>query len=115
MFTTGESAMGSLNVAVIRREVPDFTGPVGEYVIAAVGRVLSTVKVALGAAAGALFPAVSVAAAIEIPSVRSPMIPERVTVLVVFPVPETLTVTVAVPVAFNVMFPWASETELAPP
>src|SRR5438128_10691948 len=28
--TTGESAIGSLNVAVINREVPCFTGPVGE-------------------------------------------------------------------------------------
>src|SRR5207247_2018693 len=29
-FTTGESANGSLNVAVIVREVPAFTDPVGE-------------------------------------------------------------------------------------
>src|SRR5437868_2613467 len=42
IFITGESAMGSLKVAVMIREVPDFTCPVGAYVIAAVGAVVST-------------------------------------------------------------------------
>ena len=45
-FTTAESAIGSLNVAVSVDGVPALTGPVGEYAMAAVGAVLSTVKVA---------------------------------------------------------------------
>ena len=50
--------------------------------IVIVGGVLSSVAVALGPAAGALLPAVSVAvpAAIEIPRVPLPVTPERVTV-----------------------------------
>ena len=40
----GESSTASLNVAVIVTESPDLYGPDGEYVIAAVGAVLSTVK-----------------------------------------------------------------------
>ena len=68
--------------------------------------VLSTVKGVLGPAAGAKFPAVSVAvpAATEIPRVPSPVIPETVTVRVV-PLPEIPTVAVAVPVLLNVTFP----------
>src|SRR5436190_3704543 len=114
--TTGASAIGSLNPAVIRRGVPDFTAPVGEYVIAAVGTVASTVKVVLGPAAGALLRvSVAVPAAIEIPSVPSPLMLESVTVRVVVPLPETPTVALAVPVLFNVILPAASVTELAPP
>src|SRR5437016_2633803 len=53
-FGTGESAIGSLNVAVIVVAPPDLAA-LGEYVRAAVGAVLSTVIVApLGAAVGAV-------------------------------------------------------------
>src|SRR5436309_10489970 len=41
-FTTGESAIGSLNVAVIVNALPDFAELAGEYVRTAVGAVLST-------------------------------------------------------------------------
>ena len=41
IFTTGESAIGSLKVAVIVSEVPCFTKD-DEYVIAALGAVVST-------------------------------------------------------------------------
>src|SRR5437773_8978416 len=41
-FTTGKSASGSLNVAVIVNALPDFAAPAGEYVRAAVGAVVST-------------------------------------------------------------------------
>ncbi len=73
-----------------------------------VGAVLSTVKVALGPAAGARLPARSeaVPAAIEIPSEPSPVMPLMVTVRV-RPEPETLTVPLAVPVLFSVMLPQA--------
>ena len=113
ILITGESAIGSLNVAVMSSEVPDFTGPAGEYVIAAVGAVLSTVNVVLGPAAGAVFPAVSVAvpAAMEIPRVPSPVMLESVTVRVV-PEPLTPIVALAVPVLFKVMLPGASVLEL---
>ena len=40
-FTTGESAIGSLNVAVIVNTLPDFAALAGEYVRAAVGAVVS--------------------------------------------------------------------------
>ena len=68
-----------------------------------VGAVLSTVNVPLGPAAGARFPAVSLAvpAAIEIPKVPLPVMPEIVTVRVV-PLPVTPTEPLAVPVAFKV-------------
>ena len=68
-----------------------------------VGAVLSTVNVPLGPAAGARFPAVSLAvpAPMEIPKVPLPLIPEIVTVRVV-PLPETPTEPLAVPVAFKV-------------
>ena len=81
--------------------------------IVTVGGVLSTVKVLLGPAAGALFPAVSVAvpAAIEIPSEPSPVMPERVTVRVV-PLPVTAIDAVPVPVVFKVMLPAVSVPEL---
>ena len=67
------------------------------------GPVLSTVKVALGALAGAPFPAPSVAvpAANEIPKVPSPLILESVTNLDT-PAPLTLTVAFAVPVLLSV-------------
>src|SRR4051794_16854948 len=42
IFTTGESAMGSLNVAVIVNALPDLATFAGEYVRAAVGAVVST-------------------------------------------------------------------------
>ena len=70
------------------------------------GTVLSTVKVELGAEAGALLPAVSVAvlAAMEMPSVPSPERPVMVTVRVL-PAPATVTVVAfAVPVLFSVIF-----------
>src|SRR5206468_10408234 len=41
-FTTGETAIGSLNVAVIVNTLPDFAELAGEYVRAAVGAVVST-------------------------------------------------------------------------
>src|SRR5436309_10495039 len=40
-FTTGKSASGSLNAAVIVNALPDFTAPAGEYVRAAVGAAVS--------------------------------------------------------------------------
>jgi hypothetical protein len=79
-----------------------------------VGAVLSTVKVALGPAAGAELPAKSVPVpeAIERPIVPLPLKLESVTVRVE-PLPETLTVpAVAVPVVFKLMFPEASVLEL---
>jgi hypothetical protein len=45
IFGMGESAIGSSKVAVMIREVPDFTGLLVEYVMAAVGDVLSIVIV----------------------------------------------------------------------
>ena len=70
------------------------------------GAVLSTVKVPLGPAAGALFPAASMAvpAGIEIPSEPSPVMDESVTVQAV-PAPLTATVALAVPEVFKMMFP----------
>jgi hypothetical protein len=72
------------------------------------GGVLSTVNVALGPAAAAVLPAVSLAvpAAIEMPSVPSPVILLSVTVRVL-PEPETPTVALAVPVEFSVILPGA--------
>src|SRR5437899_13039453 len=59
-FGTGESAIGSLNVAVIVVAPPDLAA-LGEYVRAAVGAVLSTVMVApLVGAAVTTLPARSV-------------------------------------------------------
>src|SRR2546423_13603447 len=68
-----------------------------------VGAVLFTVRVALGRADGARFPAVSLAvpAAIEIPKVPLPVMLEIVTVRV-SPLPETPIVPLA-PLAFKVM------------
>jgi hypothetical protein len=61
IFGTGAFAIASSKVAVINSDVPDFTGPAGAYVIAAVGAVLSTVKLApLVGAAVITFPAKSV-------------------------------------------------------
>src|SRR5438093_1129060 len=69
-----------------------------------VGAVLCSVDVALGQAAGARWPAVSLAvpAAIEIAKVPLPVMPEMVTVRV-RPLLETPTEPLAVPVAFRVM------------
>ena len=74
-----------------------------------VGAVLSTVKIVLGPAAGARFPAVSLAvpAAIEMPNVPLPVIPLIVTVRVA-PLQDTPTEPLAVPVAFNVTSPGAN-------
>ena len=68
-----------------------------------VGGVFPTAKVPLGPAAEAKFPARSLAvpAAIEMPNVPSPVIPETVTVRVV-PLPLIPSVPLAVPVLFNV-------------
>src|SRR5437867_4395641 len=58
---TGESAMASLNVVVSVNVVPALTAPAGAYAMAAVGAVLSTVKVApLAGVAVTTFPARSV-------------------------------------------------------
>src|SRR5436190_1762464 len=86
-------------------ELPVSVAAVMSGVDGAPGAVLSTVNVVLGPAAGALFPAVSVAvpAAMEMPSVPSPVMLESVTVRVL-PVPVTPTVAL-VPLAFNVTFP----------
>ena len=67
------------------------------------GGVLSTAKVSLGPAASAKRPTESTAvpAATEIPKVPSPVIPEIVTVRVL-PLPDTLTIPLAVPVLFKV-------------
>jgi len=77
------------------------------------GPLLSTVNVALGPAAGAVLPAVSLAvpATMEIPRGPSPVMLESVTVRVV-PVPDTPTDAVALPVAFNVMSLGESVLEL---
>ena len=80
------------------------------------GAVLSTVKVPLGPAAAAVLPAVSLAvpAAMEMPSVPSPVMLERVTVRVE-PEPETLTLLAeAEPVEFTVTLPELSVMELSP-
>lgn len=81
----------------------------------AVGGVLSTTKVALGPAAGEVFPRMSVAvpAAILIPSVPVPVMPLMVTVRVA-PEPDTPIVPAAVPVAFNVMLAGARVLALNP-
>src|SRR3990172_9032331 len=64
-----------------------------------------TKKVVLGPAAAALFVAKSLAvpAAIDIPSVPSPIMLEMVTVRVAVPVPLTATVPLAVPVLFRII------------
>src|SRR5437867_12004637 len=76
------------------------------------GPVLSTTNVVLGPAAGAVLPAVSVPlpAAMEIPSVPSPVMLESVTVRVV-PVLDTPIDSLPLPVAFNVLSPDASVLE----
>jgi hypothetical protein len=58
---TGESTTASLNVAVIVTESPDLYGPDVEYVIAAVGAVLSTAKVLDDGVEVTVFPTLSVA------------------------------------------------------
>ena len=71
--------------------------------IVTVGGVFPTANVPLGPVAGAKLPARSLAvpAAIDIPNVPSPVIPEIVTVRVL-PLPLTAIVPLAVPVLFNV-------------
>src|SRR2546430_2027477 len=79
-----------------------------------VGALSSTVTVALGTAAGALLPAVSVAvpAVTLMPSVELSEMPERVRVLV-GPLPVTPTDEAAAePVAFTVMLAGANVLEL---
>jgi len=78
-----------------------------------VGRMLSQVKTALGPAAGALLPDLSVAvpSGMEMPRVPSPLMALMVTVRVV-PVPVTATVPLAVPVLFRVMFAGTRVLEL---
>ena len=80
------------------------------------GPELSTVKVPLGPADGAVFPAVSdaVPAAIDIPKDPFPVILLMVTVLVLLPLPLTETVPLAVPVVFRVTFPVPKVTDEAP-
>src|SRR5438552_13334148 len=61
-FMTGESAIGSLNVAVIVNTLPDFAELAGEYVRAAVGAVVSTSTALVSGAvklSGALLPTAS--------------------------------------------------------
>jgi hypothetical protein len=81
-----------------------------------VGRTLSTLHVALGPAANAVLPTVSdaVAAAMEMPSVPFPVMPEIVTVRVAVPEPETPTVPVTPPVVLSVTLAFASVTVFAP-
>ena len=81
-----------------------------------VGAVLSTLKTVLGPADPTALPAtsVAVAAAIEIPNVPSPVMPEIVTVRVATSDPDTATVPLAVPVVFNVMLPVVSVIALTP-
>ncbi len=73
---------------------------------------MSTSKMALGFDAGARFPRASIAVpdAIEIPSVPSPVMPERVTVLVA-PLPVTAMLAFAVPVLLRVISPADSELD----
>ena len=81
-----------------------------------VGAVLSTVKVVYGPAARAELPAVSLAvpAAIEIPSVPSPVRFDIVTVRVAVPLPVTATFPFAVLVLLSVISPTARVTLSAP-
>ena len=93
---------------------PDAVAEGDGALMVTVGWVLSAVNVALGPAAGALLPAVSVAvpATMEIPMVPSPVMLERVTVRVVVSTVVTATDALAVPVLFKVMLPAASVLEL---
>src|SRR6266704_1937030 len=65
-FTTGETASGSLNVAVIVNALPDFAEPAGEYVSAAVGAVVS-IRTALVFGAVKLRPALLPNASLIVP------------------------------------------------
>ena len=80
------------------------------------GPVLSTVKVALGPAAGAGLPTPSTAvpAAIDIPIEPLPVMLLIVTGLVLLPDPVTDTVPLAVPVVFRLMSPGARVIDEAP-
>jgi hypothetical protein len=84
--------------------------------IAAAGAVLSAVKAELGPPEVAKFPALSMAvpAAIDIPNVPSPVMADIVTIRVVFPVPVTATVQLAVPVLINVTLASDRVSESAP-
>ena len=81
-----------------------------------VGAVLSTLKVVEGPADAAEFPAAStaVSAAMEIPTVPSPVQLESVTVRVAVPIPLTAFEHVAVPVVLSVRSVPASEMLDAP-
>jgi hypothetical protein len=95
--------------------MPLLTTDADGALIARVGAVLSTTKVALGPEAAAVLPAKSLAvpAAIEMPSVPFPVMPEIVTVREAVPAPDTATVPVA-PAAFKVIFAVVRVTESAP-
>src|SRR5215213_1859969 len=69
IFGAGESTIGSLKVAVMSSDVPAFTGPVGEYVMAAVGAVLSNVKVIAAPLKELPALSVTVARTVYVPSV----------------------------------------------
>ena len=87
---TGESLTGSLNVAVIVTILPDLYGPGGEYVMAAVGLVVSIVRVYVFDAEFAL-PSTSVAFAESIFTTTLPSVEPRTTSKVyVVPVPAKL-------------------------
>src|SRR5207247_456253 len=105
-FHTFTNAFASAVPVIVKVAVLTLTALAGLVTVGALGGVLSTVKVVLGPAAGALLPAVSVAvpAAMEIPRVPSPVIPEIATVRVVaLTVVTVIVVASAVPVLFSVM------------
>ena len=108
---TFASVVDQLTVLVPFQYSPPFAA-----VTVTVGAVLSTVKVPLGPAPAAEFPAVSEAVpeAIVIFSVPSPVILEMVTTLVDDPLPETAFDPAAFPVDVSVTFPAASVTAFAP-
>jgi hypothetical protein len=83
---------------------------------ATVGPVLSTVNVLLGALAALLFPIVSAEepAATVIPTVPSPVQPERVTVAAAVSPLVTALLQVALPVVFSVTSVESNENEVPP-
>jgi hypothetical protein len=86
------------------------------FTVKPVGPELSTVNVALGPAGDAWLPALSLAvpAAIEIPSVPSPVILLIVTVGVAVVPPVTATFPEAFPVELRIMSPAVKLIEVAP-
>ena len=98
-------------------ELELFTVPfVGTAPMLSVGAVLSTLNVADGPSAAALFPNASEAVedATEIPTVPSPVHEERVTVLVAVPDSVTLCEQVASPVVLREISPFATLQHLLP-